>query len=170
VNRLIERIPEIRLMTKLPPEVFCPRLISCLADCGIALVFLPHIGGSFLHGATFYDKNKIVIGLTVRGKDADRFWFSFFHELAHIILGHIGNVEGTTEEDEEAANAFARDTLIPKSEYDGFVSNNYFSKESMMFFANKIGIDVGIVVGRLQKDGVIQYNWHNDLKTKYEIA
>lgn len=41
------------------------------AEGGIALVLLPHIGGSFLHGASFYDRDHLVMGLTVRGKDAD---------------------------------------------------------------------------------------------------
>ena len=40
----------------------------------------------------------------------------------------------------------------------------------MIAFAKTVGIDVGIVVGRLQKEGHIQYNWHNDLKTKYTIV
>lgn len=63
-------------MTTIDPVDFCPKLIDMLANCGIALVFLPHIGGSFLHGATFCDKNKIVVDLTVRGKDADKFKFA----------------------------------------------------------------------------------------------
>ena len=33
-----------------------------------------------------------------------------------------------------------------------------------------IGIDVGIAVSRLQKEGKIKYNRHNDLKTKYELT
>lgn len=170
LNTLLKDIPVIRAMTKKSPNEFCSELVSILAKCGIALVFLPHIGGSFLHGATFYDKNKIVIGLTVRGKDADKFWFSLFHEIAHILLGHISQPNGTTDDDEEAANNYARDTLIPKDVFDAFVTTHNFTKESISDFSDRIGIDVGIVVGRLQKEGYIQYNWHNDLKTRYEIA
>jgi len=170
LNTLLKNIPVIRAMTKKSPNEFCPELVSILAKCGIALVFLPHIGGSFLHGATFYDKNKIVIGLTVRGKDADKFWFSLFHEIAHILLGHISQPNGTTDADEEAANNYARDTLIPKDVFEAYVTTHNFTKESMSDFSDRIGIDVGIVVGRLQKEGYIQYNWHNDLKTRYEIA
>ena len=44
-------------MTTLMPEVFAPKLIHLLSNCGIALIFLPHIGGSFLHGATLQDGN-----------------------------------------------------------------------------------------------------------------
>ena len=40
----------------------------------------------------------------------------------------------------------------------------------MLLFAKEMDIDVGIVVGRLQREGFIQYNWYHDLKTKYEIA
>ena len=107
LKTLEHKLSEIRSMTTLDPDVFCTQLENLLAGCGIALIFLPHIGGSFLHGATFVDGNKIVIGLTVRGKDADRFWFSLFHELGHILLGHINNIDGTTEEDENSADQFA---------------------------------------------------------------
>ena len=75
LKMLKRKLPEIRSMTIMDPVDFCPKLRDMFADCGIALVFLPHIGGSFLHGATFYDKNKIVVGLTVRGKDAGLVYF-----------------------------------------------------------------------------------------------
>lgn len=170
LQKLEKNLPKIRKMTTLSPEEFCPQLCEMLADCGIALVFLPHIGGSFLHGATFYDKDKIVVGLTVRDKDADKFWFSLFHELAHIIYGHINNPEGTTDEDESAADTFARDTLISKVGFDAFTKSGAFDQISMQEFAQQIGIDVGIVVGRLQKEGYIKYNRFNNLKTKYALS
>ena len=170
IKLLNEKIPEIRIMTKDLPEEFTRELKNILANCGIALVFLPHIKGSGLHGATFYDGKKIIVGLTVRGKDADKFWFSLFHELAHIVYGHIGQIDGTTKEDEEKADFFAQNTLIPKSEFSLFISNRDFSKKSIINFSNKIKIDEGIIVGRLQKEGYIKYYLFNELKTKYEIS
>ena len=169
-EKLWRALDSIRSMTTMNPEVFCPKLTSVLASCGIAIVFLPHIGGSFLHGATFYDKDKIVLGLTVRGKDADKFWFSLFHELGHVLLGHLENENGTTDEDEGRANAFARDKLIPDEVFKRFIDGRMFSKTSISQFAKRIGIDPGIVVGRLQKEEYIDYAWHNDLKTKYIIS
>ena len=161
VEKLKTSLPEIKKMTRRKPESFCSTLCDLLAACGIALVFLPHIGGSFLHGATFYDGAKIVIGMTVRGKDADRFWFSLFHEFGHIILGHIGQIDGTTEDDERNADTFARDTLIPPPAFDSFSQRGSFDKDE---------IDPGIVVGRLQKEGLIPFSWHGDLKAKYELT
>lgn len=170
LKALKKSLPQIRTMTTMDPADFCPKLIELLASCGIALVFLPHIGGSFLHGATFYDGNKIVVGLTVRGKDADKFWFSLFHELGHILLGHINQPNGTTEEDEDAADNFAKETLIPTIEFNTFTSQNNFSSASIHSFAQEQHILCGIIVGRLQKEGFINYNRCNDLKSKYTLS
>ena len=53
IKEVISIMPELRKMTVLEPKEFCPQLKKCLADCGIALVFLPHLRGSsrgFLSG------------------------------------------------------------------------------------------------------------------------
>lgn len=170
IKGLIKAIPQIREMTVMKPKEFCPKIKSVLADCGIALVFLPHLKGSFLQGASFMDGGKIVVGLTARGKDADKFWFSLFHELAHIILGHIGQVNGTTEDDEIGADAWARDTLIPMDVFDAFRDKSNYSAMSICKFAKQQGIAPGIVVGRLQNEGCIKHSMLNDLKEHYEIA
>ena len=170
LQKLEKNIPHIRKMTSQKPEEFCPELCEILRSCGIALVFLPHIGGSFLHGATFCDKNKIVIGLTVRGKDADRFWFSLFHEMAHILYGHINNLNGTTEAEETEADEFAKEILIPQKSFHEFIIHGKFDVAAIQKFASQIEIDPGIVVGRLQKEGYIEYNRCNQLKTKYSLT
>lgn len=157
----------IRRMTTEAPEKFCPELIALLANHGIALVLLPHIGGSFLHGATFQEKDKIVMGMTIRGKDADKFWFSLFHEIGHILLGHLNQPGGTTLEDEKEADRFAGDTLIPPEDFDRYTWKGNFSKTAIQKFAEELGIDPGIVVGRLQKERYIKFSWCNDLKTQY---
>ena len=170
LRKLKSALSEIRKMTLMAPEVFCKKLRQILSECGIALVFLPLIGGSFLHGATFYDMNKIVIGLTVRGKDADKFWFSLFHELGHILLGHINKPEGLSDEDEKAADTFARDVLIPDNVFTAFTDRKQFTRESIVAFAKKVTIDTGIVVGRLQKENHISFNMFNDMKQRYSLA
>lgn len=170
VRGFIAVIPEIRKMTVLKPEEFCPKIKKCLADCGIALVFLPHLKGSFLQGASFMDGNKIVVGLTARGKDADKFWFSLFHEFAHIALGHIGQMNGTSDEDEKAADRWSGDTLITADDFESFRRERDYSESSVIGFARKQGIAPGIVVGRMQSQGLIKYSMLNHLKEKYEIA
>lgn len=170
IKGLISIIPEIRRMTVLKPKEFCQKMKEMLVECGIALVFLPHLKGSFLQGASFMDGNKIVVGLTTRGKDADKFWFSLFHELAHIVLGHIGQMNGTTDQDEKDANLWASNTLIPEKDFEEFREKSNFSSTSVQLFAKSLGIAPGIVVGRLQNEECISHNMLNDLKEHYEIV
>ena len=166
IKALIALMPSFKKMTLLKPEEFCPEMKRLLADCGVALVFLPHLQGSFLQGASFMDGNKIVVGLTVRGKDADKFWFSFFHEMAHVCLGHVGKDE-VTREDEEAADLWADNVIISSEEFDLFMRQGDFSRETVRDYAGKHNIAPGILVGRMQKEGMIKYNMLNDLKQKY---
>jgi HTH-type transcriptional regulator/antitoxin HigA len=170
IKDLINIIPEIRKMTLLKPKEFCPKLSKILSECGVALVFLPHLKGSFLQGASFMDGNKIVVGLTARGKDADKFWFSLFHELAHIILGHIGKSQGTTEQDEKAADSWSKDTLISEEAFLEFTEKRNYSNANVCEYAKKLGIAPGILVGRLQNEGCIKHSMLNELKEHYEIA
>lgn len=167
ITALNTRITAIREMTSLAPAEFCPKLKQLLSECGIALIFLPNIGGAFLHGATFYDGDKIILALTVDGNDSDKFWFSLFHELAHILYGHIKQNDGTSNEDEQAADDFARNSLIPLKEFTILIEKNDFSKDALRRFAAYTGIDPAIVVGRLQNEGLIERNCHNDLKVQY---
>ena len=170
ISKLIDSVPEIRKMTVLEPQVFCPMIKESLATCGVALVFLPHLKGSFLQGASFLDGSKIVVGLTARGRDADKFWFSLFHELAHIILGHVGQLNGTSAEDEKTADTWSRDTLIAGSAFVQFRKKGDYSERNVIYFAKEQGIAPGIVVGRMQMEGMIEYSMLNNLKEKYEIA
>lgn len=153
IKRLISAMSEIRKMTVLKPNEFCPKIKECLANCGVALVFLPHLKGSFLQGASFLDGNKIVVGLTARGKDADKFWFSLFHELAHIALGHVGQLNGTSEDDERTANKWSGDMLIASKDFETFRRNRDYSERNVLRFAKAQGIAPGIVVGRMQLEG-----------------
>ncbi|MHB8961887.1 MAG: helix-turn-helix domain-containing protein [Saccharofermentanales bacterium] len=169
IAQLREDVPKIRNLTVLDPSEFCDQLSELLDNSGVAIVYLPHINGSFLHGASFIDGNQVVLGLTVRGRDADRFWFSLFHELYHIINGHIHCTHPTTPEQEKEADCFARDTLIPMEQYNNFVQRNSFSRDDIIQYANKINIASGILLGRLQKENRVPYDWYHDLKIQYQI-
>lgn len=170
IKKLQDILPEIRKMTVQTPQEFSGRLRELLAECGIALVYLPHLKGSFLQGASFTDGKKIVVGLTARGKDADKFWFSLFHELGHILLGHIDLPNGTSEKDESDADKWSQNELIPTDRFNKFKLANDFTEPSIISFAESINIAPGIVVGRLQKEEIIGHNMMNGLKEHYIIA
>ena len=93
-----------------------------------------------------------------------------FHELAHIVLGHVGQANGTTEDDEKAADKWSSDTLISFDDFEAFKEEKDYSQKSVLQFAKAQGIAPGIVVGRMQLEGMIKYSMLNNLKEKYEIA
>lgn len=105
-------LPELKGLAETDAEDCIDNAREPLADCGIALIRLPYIEGSFLYGATFLDGDKIVIVLADDSQEnRDRLWFNLFHELAHVLLGHAGQENGTTDADEAAADAFAAEML-----------------------------------------------------------
>ena len=166
--KLEQMIPAFRAMTNEPPNEFHPKLKEMCASCGVALVLIPHLEGSGIQGASFATNFGVALALTARGKWADRFWFDFFHELCHILEMHFSQAEVDTDEQNEAADAFARNTLIPQHEYDK-LSYLPLTAESIRAFAQSVGIAPGIVVGRLQKEGLLEYDHMNSLKIKYEL-
>ena len=166
LNNLQDSIESIRKMNRTAPAEFIPQLTKLLAESGIALVFLPHLKGTKLQGASMMSGDRIVLAMTLRGKDADRFWFSLFHEISHIINGDLFGDKARSERDMDIS---AANILIPPQAYAEFVSANDFSKESVVEFAETIDLQPGIVAGRLQNDEKIRHDQLNDLKIRYEF-
>ncbi|MBO7564369.1 MAG: HigA family addiction module antidote protein [Clostridiales bacterium] len=108
---LQEELPEIVKLTRKRTSASDTKLIKKLAENGIALALIPYLKGSFLKGVTFIDGNHIVVGLASDIENADEFRFGLFHELGHIILGHVTKEGETTEEDEKAADNWANEKL-----------------------------------------------------------
>jgi HTH-type transcriptional regulator/antitoxin HigA len=171
-------LPALRAMTGQAPEAFQPALTALLAKAGIALVICPHFPGTRVHGATFWlGRGKAALMMTIRGAWADVFWFSLFHEIGHVLLH--GRQEVILENDdadpalqarEDEADQFASDSLIPPDDYLRFVASGGFSGGEIEAFASEVGIDAGIVVGRLQHGGHLKHEWRNELRTRYTWA
>ena len=157
------------------PDVFVPRLQKLCGDAGIAVIFAPTPRGCPASGATrWLAPNKALLMLSLRYKTNDHLWFTFFHEAAHILLHRKKlmflelNQNGDGEEEAEA-NQFAADLLIPSQNLDLLrtLANN---RAEVSQFARKIGIPPGIVVGRMQHEGILPHGQLNDLKVKYAWA
>lgn len=172
---LTASLPQLRSLINQEPSDFQTELIKLLSECGIALVFLPHIKNTYAHAATIWaNKIKPIILLSIRGKDADKFWFSFFHEVGHLILHEKDHTFiqyddiDFKDELEAEADRFSSNLLIPEDDYLKFIALEDFSDKSVMTFAAMIDIHPGIIVGRLQHDHKIGYYQLNHLKVKYE--
>ncbi len=162
---------EIRGLTRSTPEEFwlCMKRLSI--EAGVVVVVIPHLPKSGANGATrWLDDGRPLIQLSILRKQADIFWFSFFHEAAHVLRGDRDvvyiDIDGAPREDEaeQAADRFAADMLIPPQRWAAFTSIGRFDKRSITQFADAEEIHPGIVVGRLQKEQLLRYDQHNDLR------
>lgn len=150
-------------------------LTQLCSDAGVAISLVPAPNGCSAHGATCWlAHDKALLMLSDRYKSNDQFWFSFFHEAAHIIhhakkvfFIDIDGQLGTDEEDE--ANNFATNLLIP-SEYANSLHELDHDAKAINKFAKTLDIAPGIVVGRMQKEGILPWkSLLNSLKTKIEF-
>ena len=183
-SRFREALDDARTLTCEPPEVFCTELMRICAAAGVVVRFIPELPKLRVCGATrWLSPDKALIQLTLRYKTDDHLWFSFFHEAGHILLHgkRAVFVEGTaggarnvaaapdTATQEDEANRFARDILIPRDAYAAFVHRRDFREVAVRLFAREIGIAPGIVVGRLEFDKWVPYHTRlNHLKRHFE--
>ncbi len=126
---------------------------------GIAFFVLPNLPGAKLRGATKRMKRKVMLLVNNTMKTVDTFYFTLLHEIAHIKNKDWGaSMEEDEGEAEERANRYAEDMLIPPDAYSSFFLKRCYDRESIISFASSINRDPGIVVARLQKDGVVRYD------------
>ena len=175
-KRLKEYLPQIREMTLQNPSEFLPHLSRIFSECGVAFVLIPSLKNSGVYGATkWINKDKVILGITNRGKNADIFWFSLLHELGHVFQRKVTktlvdfDTSDSIEDYEKEADQFAKDLLIPAKEYEKFIADTIFSEQRVRDFATFINIHPGIIVGRLQKEGLLPYTHLNKLKQRYII-
>jgi len=145
---------------------------ATLARWGVRFVCLRHLPKTYLDGAAFWLADGPVVALTLRYDRIDAFWFTLMHELAHLAEGcseaYLDQLEDGGENetelppadpDEEAANRLASRWLLAPDALANFVTHAgpRFSRASIEAFAASQGRHPGIVLGRLQREGLVPY-------------
>lgn len=175
-HKLRKNLPVFREMTGQMDQEFQGELEKFCAKCGVAVVLLPHLKGTYAQGATrWLTPGKALIQLTIRYKYADIFWFSFFHELGHLLLHGKRDIfvrwEQTQQDDvEREADQFAADTLIPPDLFVQLCKKRPYSRAKMLDWAKELGVGPGIIVGRLQYEGLLPHDHLNDLRVRFKWA
>ncbi|MGB9115745.1 HigA family addiction module antitoxin [Bradyrhizobium sp.] len=172
----VKALHAIRALTTSPVEEFYPRMVNLCAAAGVAFIVLPPLDGLALSGISrWLTPRKALIQQTLRHMVDDHFWFTFFHEAAHLLFHSRKSVfvdgqkiatSNSPEEDE--ANKWAASFLVPQVDLETFVAGGIFNQQSVRRFGTEIGIAPGIVVGQLQKRNVIPYSHLNKLKRKFQ--
>lgn len=176
-SKFIAALSEIRTLTTLPPEQFEPRLRTSFRSAGVAFVLVPAISKAHVSGvARWLNPHRPLIQLSLYGKTNDKFWFTLFHEAAHVLL-HGKEKEsvylddptkaGANSVQEREANDWAGSFLIPDRYTPQLAGLR--TRVAVRDFAGAIGIHPGIVVGRLQHDGSIKPSWMNDLRVSFRL-
>lgn len=176
-SKFKETLQQVRTLTVEPPEIFQPEIVRLCAIAGVAVVFVPELPKTQVCGATRWLKpDRALIQLSLRYKTDDHLWFAFFHESGHILKHRKRELflefkENQGDKEEKEADTFAADLLMPPVQLKRFLaSGKQRSKDGICQFALEIGIAPGIVVGRLQHDGVLPRNHCNELKCKLRWA
>jgi len=165
-KKLESFIPRFKELTSCSGE-FDKTLKDLCAEAGVAVVFVPYFKNTKVNGATrWIRKNKNpLIQLNTKGASSDIFWFTFFHELGHVLLhgkterflesANIVNIDSTKEKE---ADNFAEETLISRKEFEEFSERFTITSENIRINSKKWNIHPSIVRGRLAKKGIIKYS------------
>lgn len=161
-------IPMLRKYSLEPWASIEGTLIDQCAKVGVAVVLVPTVPNTGLRGAAYWaKKDKAVIVVSDRLKHEANVWFSFFHEVCHILEHSKKAVfidhhdEGTGGRDIEAeADEFSAETLIPRSVINTFTDRfgSYVPKMSQSVFsdfARGQGVAPGLLLMRLQYHKVL---------------
>jgi len=177
---LTETLTKLRQLSRVRAEEIIEPVQQLCAAAGVAVVWVPELKNTGISGcARWLNDKKALVGLTLRYKTDDQMWFTLFHEIGHLLLHRVQRrfVIDNAAEDltdpvidpemrkyEVEANQFAADSLIPPGVLGTFIKRNSFTSESIHDFAEFIGVGPGIVVGRLQHDGILKPHQGNKLK------
>lgn len=176
-TKFISVLEEIRKLTVLSPEQFEPLLYTYFKSAGVTFVLVPAISKAHVSGvARWLNPHRPLIQLSQFGKTNDKFWFTLFHEAAHVILHgkekEYVYLDDPTKSDvdsdqEREANNWAGNFLIPDC-YKAQLTE-LRTKAAVCSFAEVIGIHPGIIVGRLQHDGIISRSWMNEFRVSFKL-
>lgn len=154
------------------PEEFLPQLQDLFAESGVAVVICKAPQNCRVSGAVFPVNNKAVILLSFRYLSDDHFWFTLYHEAGHILLHgengiFIEGADSISDKEEEEANRFAQNMLIPPEFQEEMQSLTVRDWKKLLKFSRKIGVSPGIVLGQLQHLQLIPHNQLNRIKVRY---
>ncbi len=167
---LKESIPEIKKLITKEPDIFMNELNIIFSKCGISFVMLPYLPKSNIYGATkWLSKDKVMLAISNRGGKADLFWFTLFHEIAHVLMEHKREMLINMKDNiDSQADDLAKNMIIDKNQWDTFIAQGDFNKQTIISFAITQNLLPCIVLGRLHKENILPYGiYDKDLSISY---
>jgi HTH-type transcriptional regulator/antitoxin HigA len=175
-TKFLETLRSIRNLTTKPVDVFLPELRKRCARAGVAFIVLKPFKGVALSGISrWLASKKALIQQTLRHLSNDHFWFTFYHECAHLLLHSRKTTfvdgppksTGAVPAAEHEANDWAANFLVPQNEMTRFITRFSYTEDEVIKFATAQGVAPGIVVGQLQHRKVLSFHEMNHLRERY---
>ncbi len=166
-ENLKAQLPKMQALANAGKSDFLSELIQLCREVGIILVCTPHLRNSKARGATRWLKDTPLVQVSDSYKRYDIFWFSFFHELGHILLHGKREVflegldyEQKNHQKEKEADDFAANCLIPRTVAARLNSFEY-SDKALNELCQQEQLHKAFVVGRLHHLGLLNQSIGN---------
>lgn len=177
-EKLVKSIETIKSLTIMENQDTARNELKkiCL-ECGIILEYEKMFSNTAVNGiAKWLTPTKAFIQISDRNKRVDTFWFTFMHEIGHILLDNkkeiyidVNNEIDDLEDKETIANNFAKNKLIDASEYKKFIKDKKlydFTVDNILEFSKKVNVSPDIVASRIKYDFSKIYDKENIYKNK----
>lgn len=174
---LREAIPSMKKLVRDASEEMPVKLKQLCADCGVNLVYTKCLPKAPISGATRWIRNTPCIQLSGRYKSQDRFWFSFFHEMGHILLHgkkeiFLEDIEysDVQKSKEREADVFATEQLLPAKQEQEIIMRRSFKRSDILAYAERFDTAPSIIVARLKYKRLIPQSYYHDLVPNIELS
>jgi HTH-type transcriptional regulator / antitoxin HigA len=170
-------LPALKSLMAEQPENFFKQIQTICLKVGVKVVYTPFLPNAPINGVTRWLNETPLIQLTGRGKRNDIFWFSFFHEIGHILLHgkkeiFLEEIEYQDKdlEKEREADAFAVKWTFSLDEEKELIRNLPHSEDGVYAYAKKINTHPALIIGRLQHKKYVPFSFGKQFFKKIELA
>lgn len=161
-DAILTIIPKLRGLTNNQEKLEFDKIKEILNSIWINFVVLDHFKEVPVNWISRMYKNKPLIQLSRRQKWLDIFWFTLFHEIAHIYNWDLKKETVFVDWDndikddmENLADNCAQKWLISEENYNSLVSKHRINANDLQELAEKEWIWVNVVAGRIAHE----LNW-----------
>lgn len=162
---LKDSLQEIKSIMANHPDSFFQDVQEICKKAGVIVLYTPCLPKAPIHGSTRWIGDKPLIQLSARYKTNDKFWFTFFHEIGHILLHgkkyiSIENIKYKDQDldKEQEADDFAIKYTFSEEQEQEVMNSVPLSTDDILNFAKQFNTHPALIIGRFHKKGLIYYS------------
>lgn len=158
--KLKQILPDLKQLMIAQPAHFFKQLQQLCLRAGVKVIYSPTLPKTPISGSTRWIGTNPVVQLSGRYKRNDIFWFTFFHEIGHVLLHGKKEIflEGSTSSEGEESNLqkereadeFAIFHTFSKADESTLLASSRLTEEEIVAFAKQVNTHPALIFGRLQ--------------------